>query len=153
MNHYIDVIMRAVAPQITSVFIAYSTVCSGVDQRKHQSSASPTFVRGIHWWPVNSPHKGPVTQKMFPFDDVIMITDLINAVIEELVGTWGNEWMKSICNVCMCLINLQGYSTEKVPVLLKAILWTSYQIRKIAGWACTGNAGNVFPATDFKGNR
>ena len=27
---------------------------------------------GIHWWPVNSHHKGPVTQKMFPFDDVIM---------------------------------------------------------------------------------
>ena len=29
------------------------------------------FARGIHRWPVNSPHKGPVTQKMFPFDDVI----------------------------------------------------------------------------------
>ena len=31
--------------------------------------------------------------------------------------------------------------------------WTSYQIRKIAGCACAGNAGNVFPTTDFKGNR
>ena len=30
------------------------------------------FVRGIHRWPVNSPHKWPVTRKMFPFDDVIM---------------------------------------------------------------------------------
>ena len=30
--------------------------------------------------------------------------------------------------------------------------WASYQIHKIAGCACTGNAGNVFPATDFKGN-
>ena len=29
--------------------------------------------------------------------------------------------------------------------------WASYQIRKIAGWACTGIAGSVFPATDFKG--
>ena len=29
-------------------------------------------VRGIHQWPVNSPHKGPVTRKLFPFDDVIM---------------------------------------------------------------------------------
>ena len=44
---------------------------SGVDQRKHQSSASLAFVRGIHRRPVNSPHKGPVTRKMFPFDDVI----------------------------------------------------------------------------------
>ena len=35
-------------------------------------SASLAFVRGIHRWPVNSPHKGPVTRKMFPFNDVIM---------------------------------------------------------------------------------
>ena len=40
--------------------------------KKHQSSASLSFVRGIHRSPVNSPHKGPVTRKMFPFDDVIM---------------------------------------------------------------------------------
>ena len=45
----------------------------GADQRKHQSSMSLAFVRGIHRWPVNSPHKGPVTRKMFPFDDIIMI--------------------------------------------------------------------------------
>ena len=43
----------------------YSTVCSAVDQRKHQSSASLAFVRGIHWWPVDSPFKWPVTRKMF----------------------------------------------------------------------------------------
>ena len=40
--------------------------------KKTSSSASLAFVRGIHRGPVNSPHKGPVTQKMFPFDDVIM---------------------------------------------------------------------------------
>ena len=44
------------------------------DQRKHQSSASLASVRGIHRRPVNSPHKWPVTRKMFPFDDVIMKT-------------------------------------------------------------------------------
>ena len=64
-----------VTSQITGVSIVYSTVCSGEDQRKHQSSASLAFVRGIHWWPVNSPHKWPVTRKMFPFDDVIMDTN------------------------------------------------------------------------------
>ena len=42
------------------------------DQMKHQSSASLACLRGIHRWPVNSHHKGPVMQKMFPFDDVIM---------------------------------------------------------------------------------
>ena len=29
-------------------------------------------VRGIHWWPVNSPQKGSVMRKRFPCDDVIM---------------------------------------------------------------------------------
>ena len=73
-QHYGDVIMSTIASQITSVSIVYSTVCSGADQRERQTSASLAFVRGIHRWPVNSPHKGPVMQKMFPFDDVIMRT-------------------------------------------------------------------------------
>ena len=64
--------MGAVASQITSLTIVYSAVYSGVDQRKHQSSVSLTFVRGIHRWPVSSSHKWPVTRKMFPFDDAIM---------------------------------------------------------------------------------
>ena len=70
--HYNDVIMSTIASQITSLTIVYSTVYSGADQRKRQSSASLAFVQGIHRGPVNSPHKGPVTRKMFPFDDVIM---------------------------------------------------------------------------------
>ena len=60
------------ASQIISLTIVYSTVYSGADQRKYQSSVSLAFVWGIHWWPVNSPHKGPVTRKTFPVDDVIM---------------------------------------------------------------------------------
>ena len=89
VNHYNGVIMSAMASQITSFTIVYSTVYSGVDQRKRQSSASLGFVRGIHLWPVNSPHKGPETRKMFPFDNVIMT-----------------------------LINYQIYATIKSPVLL-----------------------------------
>ena len=71
--HYDDVIMGVIASQITSVTIVYSIVYSGTDQRKHQSSASLAFVWEIHRGPVNSPQKGPVTRKMFPFDDVTMI--------------------------------------------------------------------------------
>ena len=74
IRHYCDVIMSQTASQITSLTIVYSIVDSGTDQRKHQSSASLAFVRGIHRGPVNSPHKWPVTRKMFPFDDVIMKT-------------------------------------------------------------------------------
>ena len=73
--HYCDVIIGAMASQITSLTIAYSSIHSGADGRKHQSSASLAFVRGIHRWPMNSLHKGPVTRKMFPFDDVSMIFD------------------------------------------------------------------------------
>ena len=65
--------MGAMASQITILTIVYSTVWSGADQRKNQSSALLAFVRGIHRWPVNSLHKWPVTRKMFPFDYVIMI--------------------------------------------------------------------------------
>ena len=71
--HYNDVIMGAMAFKITSLTIVYSTVHSSADQRKQQSSSSLAFVRGIHQWLVNSSHKWPVTRKMFPFDDVIMI--------------------------------------------------------------------------------
>ena len=70
--HYHDVIISAMASQITGVSIVYSTVCSCADQRGYQSSTSLAFVRGIHRWPVNSPHKWPVTRKMILFDDVIM---------------------------------------------------------------------------------
>ena len=74
--HCNDVIISAMASQITGVSIVFLAVCSGADQRKHQRghqrSTSPTFVRGIHRWPVDSPHKWPVTRKKFPFDDVIM---------------------------------------------------------------------------------
>ena len=69
--HYNDVIMSAMAPQIISLRIVCSTVCSRRRSKEHQCSASLAFVRGIHRWPVNSPHKGPVTHKMFPFDDIM----------------------------------------------------------------------------------
>ena len=70
--------MGAIASQITSLTIVYSTFYSGADQSKHQSSVSLAFVWGIHRGPVNSPHKWPVTRKMFPFDDVIMCRDKNN---------------------------------------------------------------------------
>ena len=56
--------MGAMASQITSLAIVYSTVYSGAGQSKHWSSASP--VTG------EFPAQRPVTRKLFPFDDVIM---------------------------------------------------------------------------------
>ena len=72
-SDYNDVITSAMASRITGVLIVYSTVRSGADQRKHQSTAFSGFSRGEftgHRW---IPHaKGPVTRKLFLFDDVIM---------------------------------------------------------------------------------
>ena len=71
-GHYNDVIMTVILSQITSLTSVYSTVYSDADQRKHLSAASLAFVRGIHRGPVNSTHIWPVTEKLFPYDDVIM---------------------------------------------------------------------------------
>ena len=85
--HYGDVMMSAMASKITSVSIVYSTVCSGADQRIHESPASLALVRGIHRWPVNPPpppHKGPVTRKMVPCDCVNMIKSPATPLIVTL---------------------------------------------------------------------
>ena len=68
--------MGAMRLKSPGIMIVYSIVYLGADKRKHQSSASLAFVRGIHRWPVNYLHKGPVSWKMFPFDGVIMQTHL-----------------------------------------------------------------------------
>ena len=80
--------MSAMASQITGVGIIYSTVCSGADQRKHQSSASLAFVREIHRWAVNSAHKGPITRNIFPFDDVIIIMVATAGQLQVKYITW-----------------------------------------------------------------
>ena len=96
-----DVIMGAIASQITSLTIVYSTVYSDVDQRKHQSSASLAFVHGIHRGPANSPHKWPVTRKMFPFDDVIMTRpQLVDNTVPR-----AHMWNKAIVNSARKMFN------------------------------------------------
>ena len=91
-SHYDDVIMDAMASQITSLMIVYSTFYSGADQNKQQSSASLAFEWGIHRGPVNSPHKWPVTRKMFPFDSIFRLVSWINHLPP---ACWSTFW-KSI---------------------------------------------------------
>ena len=91
-EHYNDVIMSVIASQITSFTVVYTIVYSDTDQRKHQSSASLTFVWGIHRGPVNSPHKWPVTRKMFPIDDVIMwhrLMMLLHVILSKVCLRYG----------------------------------------------------------------
>ena len=99
---YNDVTMGTIASQIISLTIVYSIVYSDADQRKHQSSASLAFVRGIHRGPVNSPHKWPVTRNIFPFDDVIMgiclVSYIIGFVKEIMVFTIFWQMCKTLMN-------------------------------------------------------
>ena len=48
LRHYNEVTMSAIASQISSLTIVYSTVYSSTDERKHQSPASLAFVKEIH---------------------------------------------------------------------------------------------------------
>ena len=94
--------MSTMVSQITTIWIVYSAVCLGADQRKHQSLASLAFVKAIYRWPVNSTHKRPVTWIMFPFDDVIM-THLIYSCNLRLMPCWVHflhDWSSpnTVCN-------------------------------------------------------
>ena len=121
--------MSAMASEITSLKIVYSTIYSGADQRKYQSSASLTFARGIHRWPVNSPHKGPVTRKMFPLDDVIM------------------------CNAKRVLMGFQTFAAELIQCRAVCQLFSDwidacifYLTFPIFGW----NMHNIFAFNGFQ---
>ena len=125
--------MGEMASQIASVSIVCLTVCSGSDQRKHQSSTSLAFVWGNHRWPGNSPHKGSVTRKMFPFDDVIMFRDDC-----MIVGLWWKKQIPKHKNIifyknCKQLLNMGRGLFEHV------IYWsTSAAIghERLDGYAC-----------------
>ena len=103
LEHYGDVIMDTIVSPITNLTIVYSTVYSDADQRKHQSSASLAFARGIHREPVNSPHKGPVTRKMFPFDDVIMDVTARICVAVMITDCFDAAWL------CICVQMMLEY--------------------------------------------
>ena len=130
--HYDDVIMDMIASQITSLAIVYSTVYSGTDQRKHQSSASLAFVRGIHRGPVNSPHKWPVTRKMFPFDDVIMVDVIIYPVYLSDVFTRYNPYHSEGCYTQQYVMSAESILQEVFHVDVSCILGIVRQLRSPA---------------------
>ena len=100
--HTSDVIMGMMTSQITSLTTVYTTIYSIADQRKHQSSASLAFVQGIHRWPANSPHKGPVTRKMLPFDDVSWFST--TAVFNEEMHYHAGRNLSLKCTITYCIM-------------------------------------------------
>ena len=124
-----------VASQITSLTIVYS----GIDQRKHKCSAWLVFARGIHRWPVNYPHKGPVTRKMFSFDDVIMPWRK-NAQVPGFSSTpsfdrdpWLDMFQKTTTNLSfrwtiLCLSNV-NLKNRNMNVTLVYFSWPCHRLR------------------------
>ena len=66
--HCGDVIMSVMASEITSISIVCSTVCWGANKKKSKLCVTG-LCEGNPLVMVDSPHKDPVMQKMFPFDD------------------------------------------------------------------------------------
>ena len=96
-RHYI--IMSVMVSQITNDSIVCSTIFSGTDQRKPQSSASLALVKGIRRSPADSLHKGPVMWKLFPFDDVIMYAVSILKVLENITSWWYRAHDAEACSM------------------------------------------------------
>ena len=73
--------------------------------RKISNLASLAFVRGIHRRPVNSPHKWPVTRKIFPFDDVFMVKTTMWHQIQQrhhrLTSVTSSHWVWCCINRCV----------------------------------------------------
>ena len=125
--------MGGMASLITSLTIVYSTVYSDADQRKHQSSASLAFVWGSHRGPVNSPHKWPVTRKMFPFDEVIMVTEFYHLDV---------DWLMLLTTICLCSkfrnvpyerwhvkcnnSKLKHWGRDKIAAISQTPLWNTF---------------------------
>ena len=128
--------MSAMASQITTLTIVYSTIYSGVDQRKHQSSASRAFVRGIYRWLVNSPHKGPVTRKMFPFDDVIMVLTSHDSYQERHIRMFVSKWFKLSSLMKNFLFPL-GIPYTKWQIGAHSTIWTHVLTRSLGSFSWT----------------
>ena len=69
--HYSDIIMSTMASQIPGFPVLLNRLL-GCRSKETSKLRYTGFVNGIPRWPVHSSHKGPVTRKMFPFDDFIM---------------------------------------------------------------------------------
>ena len=128
MSHHDDVIKRKHSPRYwpfdlrlkkRSITNVYSTVYSDTDQRKHQSSASLVFVRGILRWPVNSPHKGQWHGKCFH----LMTSSWLYALVIFMKKSRFpcpipvNFWHSRIVNIGM--LNTEGHMPLVSLVIVK----------------------------------
>ena len=138
--HYNDVMMSV----MTGVRIVYSTPCSGVNQRKPQSSASLTCVKGIHQWLGNSPREGPVTRKMFPFDDVVIL-------VSSLMLFWTSCWTYTVVERFQTpwrsydvIVPVRRTSELGLTASAPLLLWWEFSFYLVFKSSQSYSCGNVF---------
>ena len=101
--------------------------------KRHQFSASLAFLNGIHRWPVNSPHKGPVKRKVFSFDDVIIHKGRANQTIDyylavslyEVFNTWPSDrWYETNeASNNISLMSLRHILNNKMILYIEESKW------------------------------
>ena len=126
--------MGANVSQITSILTACSVVCLGLHQRKHQSYASLAFVRGNHRWPVDSPHKAPVTRKIFPLDDVVVVPNIHDNTnlnqhrkILQNLARFSKRFREFISSgfhfICACTCHKLNADWFRLTISLRSLNW------------------------------
>ena len=73
--HYSDVIKWRLKSPASRLFA--QPFVQAHRSKKHRSSVSLAFARGFHRWPVDSHHKKPITWKMLPFDEAILVEHIL----------------------------------------------------------------------------
>ena len=116
--------MSAMASPITSLTIVYSTVYSGADQRKHKSSASLAFVRGIHRWPVNSPQGASNAEH---------VSIWWRLMIQREIDRWNEHWIDDKMQLQLILCH-----KIKNKHVFRCIFGCSITIYKHCAWITHG---------------
>ena len=91
--------------------------------RKTSNSAPLAFVREIHLWLVNSPHKWTITRKMFPFDDFILLW------CRHALSLWLRG--RSLCEQLSMLSCILYIARSYSPSLLRVLCITIYHRRRL----------------------
>ena len=98
--------MTTMASQITSLTIVFSTVYSRRRSKKISKLRVTGLCAGNSPGPVNSRHKGPLTRKLVPFDDVIIRCRFVMLFPPVI-------WMNSGVH-CSCEFIIRGFCLEKI---------------------------------------
>ena len=109
--------------QITNASIVCSTVCSGVNQRKHQISAPLAFLMEIHQWPLDSPHKWPVMPQSHPTTGPVRFSSPVRFLARKA------EW-SARRNFTSVLFPWSHQATGHVRLDTAAYLWFGWIIRR-----------------------